>query len=121
MVRRGSTVRVRQRALFGGRTARKWGFSVAEFDTGEHLPGKEGGAVGANRLRPRKWVESGCLEGAHRSRGRSSDVGDRFWGHFDDVKAEVEYTALLGVEVDLETGDVLGWHPPDARRGRDAV
>jgi len=38
-----------------------------------------------------------------------------------DVKAEVEYAALLGVEVDLETGDVLGWRPPDARRGRDAV
>jgi len=37
------------------------------------------------------------------------------------VKAEVEYTSVLGVEVDLETGDVLGWHPPDARRGRDAV
>jgi len=37
------------------------------------------------------------------------------------VKAEVEYTAELGVEVDLETGDVLGWPPPDARRGRDAV
>jgi len=37
------------------------------------------------------------------------------------VKAEVEYTALLGVEVDLDTGDVLGWHPPHARRRRDAV
>ena len=46
-------------------------------------------------------------------RGRPPDVGDRFWGHFDDVKAEVEYTALLGVEVDLETGDVasVGIHP----------
>ena len=56
--------------------------------------------------------------------GREEDrrmLGTGFWGHFDDVKAEVEYTALLGVEVDLETGDVLGWHPPDARRGRDAV
>lgn len=34
------------------------------------------------------------------------------------MKAEVEDTAVLGVEVALETGDVLGWHPPDARRGR---
>jgi len=42
-------------------------------------------------------------------------------GTLDDVKAEIEYTALVGVEDDLETGDVLGWHPPDARRGRDAV
>jgi hypothetical protein len=33
----------------------------------------------------------------------------------------LQIVALLGVEVDLETGDVLGWHPPDARRGRDAV
>src|SRR5205823_15125075 len=32
--------------------------------------------------------------------------GDRFWGHFDDVKAEIEYTALVSVEVDLETGEV---------------
>jgi hypothetical protein len=87
----------------------------------DHLLAKEGGAVGANRLRRRKWLESRCLEGAHRSRGISLDVGDRFWGHFDDVKAKVEYTALVSVEIDLETGDVLGWHPPDARRGRDAV
>jgi hypothetical protein len=41
------------------------------------------------------------------------ELGDRFWGHFDDVKAEVEYTALVSVEVDLETGDVasVGIHP----------
>ena len=41
------------------------------------------------------------------------DVGDRFWGHFDDVKAEVEYTALVNVEVDLATGEVasVGIHP----------
>ena len=64
-------------------------------------------------LRRRKWLESRCLEGAHRSRGRSLDVGDRSWGHFDDVKAEVEYTALVSVEVDLETGDIasVGIHP----------
>jgi hypothetical protein len=36
-----------------------------------------------------------------------------FWEHFDDVKAEVEYTALVSVEVDLEAGDVasVGMHP----------
>jgi hypothetical protein len=37
------------------------------------------------------------------------------------VKAEVEYAALLGVEVDLETGDLLARRPAGARRGRDAV
>jgi hypothetical protein len=49
----------------------------------------------------------------HRAQGRSPDVGDRFWGHFDDVKAEVEYTALVSVEVDLETVEVaaVGIHP----------
>jgi len=54
-------------------------------------------------LRSRKWLESRCLEGAHRPRGRLLDVGDRFWGHFDDVKAKVEYTALVSVDVDPET------------------
>src|SRR5436190_15014061 len=40
-------------------------------------------------------------------------LGTGFWGHFDDVKAEVEYTALVSVEVDLETGEVasVGIHP----------
>jgi hypothetical protein len=42
MVRRGSTVRVRQRALFGGRTARKWAVFVALVDTVEHLLIEEG-------------------------------------------------------------------------------
>src|SRR5436190_7741092 len=42
MVRRGSTVRVRQRALLTRRTARKWEVSVAIVDTVEHLPNKEG-------------------------------------------------------------------------------
>ena len=34
-------------------------------------------------------------------------------GTLDDVKAEIEYTALVGVEDDLETGDVasVGIHP----------
>jgi hypothetical protein len=41
--------------------------------------------------------------------GREEDrrmSGTDFCGHFDDVKAEVGYTALVSVEVDLETGDV---------------
>jgi hypothetical protein len=37
MVRRGSTVRVRQRAFFDGRIARNWAVFVAEIDTVEHL------------------------------------------------------------------------------------
>jgi hypothetical protein len=41
MVRRGSTVRVRQRALFTRRTARKWAVFVVGIDTVEHVPVKE--------------------------------------------------------------------------------
>jgi hypothetical protein len=37
------------------------------------------------------------------------------------VKAKVEYTALVGVEVDLETGDVAWLASSDARRGLNAV
>ena len=113
MVRRGSTVRVRQRALFGNRTARKWAVFCCRARHRRAPPWKGGRCRRGNRLRRRKRLESRCLEGAHRSRGRSSDVGDRFWGHFDDVKAEVEHTALVSVEVDLETGDVasVGIHP----------
>jgi hypothetical protein len=65
-------------------------------------------ACGAgNGLNPGDWTGR-VIRG-----GRSPDVGDRFWGHFDDVKAEVEYTALVSVEVDLETGEVasVGIHP----------
>jgi hypothetical protein len=72
-------------------------------------------------LRRRKWLESECLKGAHRSRGRSPDVGDWLWGHFDDVKAEVEYAALVSVEVGLETVTLPRLASTDARRGRDAV
>jgi hypothetical protein len=42
MVRRGSTVRVRQRTLFGRRTARKWAVFVAYTETTDHLLEKEG-------------------------------------------------------------------------------
>jgi hypothetical protein len=42
MVRRGSTVRVRQRASILRRTARKWRFFVAAPDTVEHLSVREG-------------------------------------------------------------------------------
>ena len=66
-------------------------------------------------------LKSMCLEGAHRSRGRSLDFGDRPWGNFDDVKAEVEYTALVSVEVDLETVTLPRLASTDARRGRDAI
>jgi hypothetical protein len=38
------------------------GLFVAVADTVEHLLGKEGGAVGANRLRRRKWLEPECLK-----------------------------------------------------------
>jgi hypothetical protein len=42
MVRRGSTVRVRQRALRITRSRCKWRFFVAEIDTAEYLLRKEG-------------------------------------------------------------------------------
>src|SRR4051794_29057507 len=51
MVRRGRRFESVRGLFLGSRTARKWArFSVVEFDTEEHLPGKQGGAVGGNRL-----------------------------------------------------------------------
>ena len=53
---------------------------------------------------------NGLNRGVWRVRiGRGEDrqmLGTGFGDAFDDVKAKVEYTALVGVEVDLETGDV---------------
>src|SRR3954453_22164057 len=47
-------------------------------------------------------VSRGCASVARKIAG----CWDRFRGHSDDVKAEVGCTALVSVEVDLETGDV---------------
>jgi hypothetical protein len=51
--------------------------------------------------------------------GESPDVGDGFWGHFAGVKAEVEYTALVSVTIDLETGEVasVAIHPTRDEEG----
>ena len=57
MVRRGSTVRVRQRALFDRRTARKRAVFFATSDTVEHLPVKEGSLRGTPDEDARRRLE----------------------------------------------------------------
>jgi hypothetical protein len=75
-LRRGSTVRVRQRLIWNQEAAEKWLF-VAATDTVEHLLVKEG--VGSRRgcASPPKMASSRGLR-PHAVRAASS--GDRFWG-----------------------------------------
>ena len=82
------------------------GFFVVMPDTGEHLPGKEGGAVGGIAC----GAGNGLIQasgGWHRSPGRSPMLGTGLGDKFDGLKAEVEYTALVSVEVDLKHGGVV--------------
>jgi hypothetical protein len=74
MVRRGSTVRVRQRALFTSKTARKRAVFVAGLDTVEHLPCKEGADDSVDPLAAAKlaWIrEIGKLRHRVRRMGGS--------------------------------------------------
>jgi hypothetical protein len=77
MVRRGSTVRVRQRAFREDEVAANRHFVVAEADTVEHLPSTEE----VERHSERQWaaqtlVSSGLITG----RQAAATSGDRFWG-----------------------------------------
>jgi hypothetical protein len=76
MVRRGSTVRVRQRALSRLRSRCKRRCLVAATDTAEHLLSTEG----VERHSERQWaaqtvVSSGLITG----RQAAATSGDRFW------------------------------------------
>jgi hypothetical protein len=74
---RGSTVRVRQRALMIRGTVRKWAVFVALPDTEEHLPHKEGVDV----LRgPHQAVQPPRFKRLAAERLTSRTSGDRFWG-----------------------------------------
>jgi hypothetical protein len=66
MVRRGSTVRVRQRALSSRRTARKWAVFVASLETGEHLLRKEGRDKRKDCWTSQNWLDAGVAELGHR-------------------------------------------------------
>src|SRR4051794_35730017 len=78
MVRRGSTVRVRQRAYLEPRSRCKSGFFVADQDTLDHLLAKEG----VDRRRRRASTsKSASSRGLRQDAVRAARSGDRFWGH----------------------------------------